>query len=143
MRHLPQVKSVMTPFPYSIDLEASLDEAREMMDTHNIRHLPVTDHDHTLMGVLTDRDIRQFLGPANAGEQRRVRDVYIGHPYTVDLNEALDNVLMHMAENHIGSALVTRHGKLAGLFTVTDACRHFALFLRERFRPLGGGNEAA
>jgi len=133
----------MTPFPYSIDLDASLEEAREMMDVHDIRHLPVTDRDHTLMGVLSDRDMRQFLGPGGRAGQACVRDVYIGHPYTVDLNEALDNVLLHMADNHIGSALVTRHGKLAGLFTVTDACRHFALYLRERYRPVGGGDEAA
>jgi CBS domain-containing protein len=31
-----------------------------------------------------------------------------------------------MAENRIGSAIVTKHGKLVGIFTVTDACRALA-----------------
>jgi CBS domain-containing protein len=31
-----------------------------------------------------------------------------------------------MAENRIGSAIVTKDGKLVGIFTVTDACRALA-----------------
>ena len=47
-----------------------------------------------------------------------------------------------MNDRHIGSVLVTCKGKLAGLFTVTDACRHFGEYLRQQFAP-GGGDEAA
>ena len=42
MKHMPQVIAMMTPFPHSIDVEATLAEARGMMDSHDIRHLPVT-----------------------------------------------------------------------------------------------------
>jgi hypothetical protein len=31
-----------------------------------------------------------------------------------------------MRRSHIGSAIVTKHGKLVGTFTVTDACRALA-----------------
>jgi CBS domain-containing protein len=62
-----------------------------------------------------------------------VRDAYI-----VDLETPLDEVLDHMAANQIGSAIVTRQGKLAGVFTTTDACRSFAEFLREQSRHPGG-----
>jgi CBS domain-containing protein len=71
-----------------------------------------------------------------------VRDVYIADPYIVDLNEPLDHVLLTMAQKHIGSVLVTKNGKLAGLFTTTDACRCFGEFLREKFSPRGD-DEAA
>ena len=37
-----------------------------------------------------------------------------------------------MAERHIGSALVTRGGKLVGIFTTTDACRALARVLHEQ-----------
>jgi hypothetical protein len=47
-----------------------------------------------------------------------------------------------MAEHHIGSAVVTRHGKLAGVFTSSDACIHFAEFLRDQFRRSGGDDAA-
>jgi len=38
-----------------------------------------------------------------------------------------------MAEKHIDSVLATKNGKLAGVFTSTDACRCFAEFLRDGF----------
>jgi hypothetical protein len=38
-----------------------------------------------------------------------------------------------MAAGHIGSALVTKHDRLVGIFTATDACRTFARHLRALF----------
>ncbi|MBM2829674.1 MAG: hypothetical protein HW411_464 [Gammaproteobacteria bacterium] len=144
MKHLPLIKSVMTPFPYAIDIDAPIEEARAFMQRQNIRHLPVISGGK-LVGVVSDRDIKLYLGPDldyPKASETKVRDVYLDKPYVVDLNESLDNVLTVMAEKHIGSALVTRDGKLAGLFTATDACRSFAEHLRKQFRP-SGGDEAA
>lgn len=144
MNHIPPIKTVMTAFPYSVDIDAPISEAREFMSAHRIRHLPVTEQER-LKGVLTDRDMKLYLGlettPAEEWEIR-VRDVYLEDPYVVDLEERLDIVLMAMVDRHIGSVLITRHGRLAGLFTVTDACRSFAEHLREQFSP-PDGNDAA
>ena len=60
----------------------------------------------------------------------------------VDLNEPLETVLLTMAERHIGSALVTRQGRLAGVFTAVDACRTFGEYIRENF-PRPDGDESA
>ena len=38
---VPKLKNVMTPFPYSVDAHAPIDEAVEFMRRHKIRHLPV------------------------------------------------------------------------------------------------------
>jgi len=144
MKKVPAIKTVMTPFPYSVDIDAPIAEAQEFMRQHKIRHLPVT-RGHNLVGVLSDRDIKLYLGPDLAypkASETRVRDVYMDHPCIVDLNERLDNVLQMMAEQHIGSVLVTRHDKLAGVFTVTDACHSFSEFLRDQFRPVDGDDAA-
>ena len=144
MRHIPAIKSVMTPFPYSVDLDAPLSEARKFMREHKIRHLPVTDKDG-LVGVVTDRDIKLYLGPDfdyPKEDESKIRDIYIEKPYIVDLNKRLDIVLKDMAERHIGSVIVTRQGKLVGVFTVTDACKTFAAYLRDQFGP-PEGNDAA
>ena len=114
------------------------------MREHNIRHLPVVEH-HKLVGIISDRDIMLMLGPefnCPSEQALKVKDACINEAYTVDLAERLDNVLLYMAEHHIGSALVTKKGRLAGLFTVTDACRHFGEWLRSQFAPRGG-NEVA
>ncbi|MEN8131274.1 MAG: CBS domain-containing protein [Pseudomonadota bacterium] len=144
MKHIPQIKSVMTPFPYFVGLTSTLRQAKQVMSDRAIRHLPVMD-DHRLVGMLTDRDIKLILGPETDGQSQDailVKDVFIEKIYMVELTEPLDNVLLHMANNHIGSALVTKDGRLAGLFTVTDACKYFGEFLREHFLPLHG-NDAA
>lgn len=144
MKHVPQLKLLMTPFPHAIDLSADTDTAVALMQEHGVHHLPVTDN-HRLVGVITDHDItllRAGRQPGDAGYNPGVRDMVIHDAYVVDINEPLDNVLLHMAEQHIGSVLVTRKGNLAGVFTSTDACRGFGEYLRERF-PHGGGDEAA
>ncbi len=144
MKRLPSIKTVMTPFPYSVAADASVDEASEFMREHHIRHLPVTD-DGQLVGVISDRDIKLMLGPDFAypdSKTLKVRDAMVRDAYIVDLDSRLDIVLSHMADHHLGSVVITRKGRLAGMFTVTDACRSFAEFLREQVRRAGGGDAA-
>lgn len=144
MIRMPKVKSVMTAFPFSIASTAPVGEAIEFMRKEKIRHLPVTDNGN-LVGIISDRDIKLVLGPDFAypdPDKVTVREAMIRDSYFVDLDEGLDTVLTHMAEHHIGSAVVTRQGKLAGVFTSQDACRHFAEFLREQFRRAGGDDAA-
>lgn len=140
MKHMPAVKSVMTPFPYSIDVAEPIDRARRLMRQHAIRHLPVTER-RELAGVVSER---QLIGAAPGGDGRppTVGDVCSREPYVVDLAEPLSNVLFRMAEEHLESALVTRRGKLVGIFTASDACRAFADFLVAELGP-GGGTDAA
>lgn len=143
MKLRPHLKAFMTPFPYSIDPGSELSEAKALMEEHDVRHLPVTE-DSRLVGVISDRDINaawSVVGGADKSELT-VKDVYVSDAYVVDLDEPLDNVLMTMAERHIGSALVTRKGKLVGVFTHTDACRSFAEYIRRRL-PAGTGDDAA
>jgi acetoin utilization protein AcuB len=144
MNHIPAIKAVMTAFPYSIDIGAPVSEALAYMDEHDMRHLPVT-RDDQLMGVLTQRDIKLYLAQADTDRELdsiSISEIHMDKPYVVDLDQRLDTVLLEMVERHVNSALVTRHGRLAGVFTTTDACRTFAEHLREQFSP-PGGDEAA
>jgi acetoin utilization protein AcuB len=142
--HPPQILAYMTPFPYSIDVDAPLAEAHAFLRERHIRHLPVTERGE-LMGVLTDRDIKLALGPDLGSPPERelsVRDVFQPEAYVVDAGAPLLTVAATMAERHLGSALVTRAGKLVGIFTTTDACRALARILREQ-HPDPGPDEVA
>ena len=130
---IPDMLSAMTPFPYWIDVRAGIAEAKAMMAQHDIRHLPVTE-DRRLVGVVSDRDIKRCQTPEEGGqreEELSVGDAFVDQAYMVDVSEPLDGVLHHMWETRIGSALVLKAGKLAGIFTAADACRLFALHLRD------------
>jgi acetoin utilization protein AcuB len=142
--HPPSLASAMTPFPYSIALDAQLDDAQTLMAEHGIHHLPVTEN-HDVVGIITQRDIVAATARRKSrGRSTRlaVSDVYVPEVYIVDLNEPIRNVLLEMASRHIGSAVVTRHGKLAGVFTTIDVCRSFVEFLDEAF-PDPGDDRAA
>ena len=144
MKRIPAIKAVMTPFPYSVDIDAPLSEALHFLRDRHIHHLPVTEK-QKLAGVLSDRDIRLHLG-ADAGSeaevQTRVRDVYMDDPCIVDLNERLDKVLRMMQDRHVGAVLVTRNGRLAGVVTLTDVCRSYADLLQKQARPPSGDDAA-
>jgi len=138
MKAIPPIKAVMTPFPHWIDIEDSLERARSMMDEYAIRHLPVMERGG-LVSVLSLKEL-QRAAAISSGEAR-VRDVCDAGPYVVALSEPLDRVLLHMSEHGLDSVLVVKEGRLAGIFTMSDACRHFAKLLRSLFPP--GGDDAA
>ena len=131
MLEIPTVGSKMTEYPYSVSLDETLRVAQDMMQEYKIRHLPVLDKGKPV-SVLSDRDVKQAFIAFNQGDidQVLVKDAATLSTYIVDIKEPLDSVAMHMADNHIGSALVTDGGRLAGIFTTTDACRCLAEALR-------------
>lgn len=144
LKGIPPMKRVMTPFPYSIDAGESLVAAKRMMATHGFRHLPVKAGGR-LEGVISDRDIQRALdGEAGlpGSAELRVGDVARHDAVVVDLSEPLDKVLARMSSDHLGAVLVVKDGNLAGIFTVTDACRVFAGHLRRLF-PDPTGTDAA
>jgi CBS domain-containing protein len=132
---IPPVQSVMTPFPWFIHSGEPLARAKEVMEQQGIRHLPVTEGDEPV-GIVTARDIR-LLESAIQDPQRRaalcVRDACVHEAFVVETSEPLDRVLLEMARHHIGSVLVVKGRKLAGIFTVTDVCQSYGEFLRAMF----------
>jgi acetoin utilization protein AcuB len=144
MDHIPSIGSVMTPFPFVVQVDDSVLAARALMVEHQVRHLPVKDG-NTLLGVLTDRDLKRALDPSLGlppKEELFVRDVFVPDAYVVDVREPLDGVLDHLSSQHLGSALVTKNGRLAGIFTLTDAARLYCRHLRSLF-PSHSGDEVA
>lgn len=126
MQKTPLIKTEMTPFPYSIDAEALISQVFEMMEEHGIRHLPVTS-DGTIFGMISERDARTANTLAERFQKQiAVRDVCSKNPFTVNLNTPLKNVANEMAEKRLGSVVVMKEDRIAGIFTTTDACRCLA-----------------
>ena len=133
MKHssMPSLASVMTPFPYSIDIKASLADAEALMQTHGIRHLAVTDQ-QALESIVSARDIESgHFQRQHINAELCVGDVCPTRAYIADVHDPLDRVLDAMATTHIGAVLITREGELAGIFTLQDACQRLAELLRE------------
>lgn len=112
-----------------------------MLAEHKIHHLPVTDK-HDVVAIVTSQDLMSAASGKRRRHRLRVKDVCVKDIYVVDLNEPIENVLITMAERHIGSAIVTRQSRLAGVFTWVDACRCFGEYLRANMAPTDGDDAA-
>ncbi|MGH0036817.1 MAG: CBS domain-containing protein, partial [Myxococcota bacterium] len=141
---MPAIKSVMTPFPYFVEIDAPIAAAEQIMREHGVRHVPVQENGEPV-GVVSQRDVGFLVNPALGDSERSrisVRHICIRDDvFVVELETSLAYVLSEMARRHVGSALVVRKGRLAGIFTTTDACRSMADLLRDRYEP--GPDEVA
>ena len=59
------VRDVMTEDPFTIEPDAPLDRASDVMRAKDLRHLPVVDPAGRLIGIIAERDLRRAaLAPA-------------------------------------------------------------------------------
>ena len=59
------VRDVMTEDPFTIEPDAPLDRASDVMRAKDLRHLPVVDRAGRLIGIIAERDLRRAaLAPA-------------------------------------------------------------------------------
>jgi len=130
---IPTVKDVMTPFPHFIDVASGVDEARQVLATRGIRHLPVKDGGE-LVGLVTDRDLEVAI-VAGEGRAIALSELCVKELYVVELHTPVDAVVDAMSRNKVGCALVVRDGKLAGIVTTSDVCRLYVELLRKLAPP--------
>lgn len=122
----PLLQTAMTSHPHTIRLDETVVTARKMMAALNVRHLPVLKAGE-IVGVISDRDLKLVKGEPS---KVSVEDLCVDDPVTVDVDTSLFVVASIMAEKRVGSVLITDAGKIAGIFTTTDACRVLAGLLQ-------------
>ncbi|MDE7317499.1 MAG: IMP dehydrogenase [Helicobacter sp.] len=103
--------------PVHIEAHNSLAEAKAIMDNYKISGVPVVDSDKTLIGILTNRDIRfESDFSKNVGSVMTSKNLVTSEVGT-DLDTARDIMHAHRIEK---LPLVDTNGKLKGLITIKD-----------------------
>jgi acetoin utilization protein AcuB len=122
--------------PVTIGPEASFYEARALIHDKGIRHLPVVDKNNQLLGIVTDRDIREagpsdatllsvqelhyLLGKLKVTSFMTAKEKLI----TITPDTLIEEAVQLMHDHKIGCLPVLEGGKLYGIFTETDALAH-------------------
>ncbi len=131
----------MTKDVLTISPDTGILEAQTMMSQNRIRHLPVVLADNTLVGIVTDRDIRSSMPSTilseaeKAGEEKRlavmkVKDIMTADPITISPTETLEDAILMMQKHKVGAfPVVDQEGKLHGIISVRDLMRAFATVL--------------
>lgn len=123
------VKTAMTPNPFTTTPDATIPEALEVMETHQVRHLPVLENGR-LVGVVSRGDIRQ-ASPSkatslDAGEllyllsKLTIRKVMTAHPLTVAPDALLEQAAILMRDNRIEMLPVVENDTLVGVITESN-----------------------
>ena len=122
--------------PITIGPESSFYEARALIHDKGIRHLPVVDKNGRLLGIVTDRDIREaapsdatllsvqelhyLLGKLKVSSIMTPKEKLI----TITPDTLIEEAVQLMHDHKIGCLPVVEGEKLYGIFTETDALAH-------------------
>jgi acetoin utilization protein AcuB len=130
-RHLTEVQDWMRENPVTIDPDATLAAAQELMIESEVRRLPVVERGE-LVGIITNSDILRQI-PATVEEidddtrllltQRTVREVMTYSPMTINPSATIQEAAERMLEYQISGLPVVRNGKVVGIITESDIFR--------------------
>jgi CBS domain-containing protein len=124
-----RVDQIMARPLLTITPDQSLLDASHLMELNHVRHLCVSEGGN-IVGLLSVRDLVRYFVDAETGPVCELGDVY--RPLsvlmrtsieTVDISETLLAAARRMAEKHVGSLLVSQHGKPVGIVTESDMVR--------------------
>jgi acetoin utilization protein AcuB len=115
------IRRWMTKDPVAIGPGEMLAEARKKIDKGDFRRLPVVE-DGQLIGIITDRDLRQHVGQL---EHTRVDAVMSKPVITVAPDMLLDQAANLLVKHKVGGLPVMDGGKLVGIITAIDMLRAF------------------
>jgi acetoin utilization protein AcuB len=122
--------------PITISPDASFFKAQDYLHVKGARHLPVVDKNDRLVGIVTDRDIREaapsdatllsvqelsyLLGKLKVSSFMTPKEKLI----TITPDTLIEEAVQLMCDNKIGCLPVLERGKIYGIFTETDALDH-------------------
>jgi acetoin utilization protein AcuB len=124
------VREFMKSGPVSIAPDTPLLEAEWRMQEGGFRHLPVVDDHDRLVGIVSDRDLRE-AAPSDATSLSRQELAYLLSRLTVQdvMNEPVltarpaepaEVAAIRMREHKVGALPVVEDERIVGIVTTTD-----------------------
>ncbi|MBW2659700.1 MAG: CBS domain-containing protein [Deltaproteobacteria bacterium] len=114
----------------TISPETSLADAQKLIDKHSIDHLLVTDSHKKLIGILSDRDLKQYwASPATSLSTHElnyllakvtVDMIMIKAVVTVSTATTIERAAFIMQQHRISALPVMEDNELVGIITSTD-----------------------
>ena len=121
------IDAVMSTELKTLPPSASLADARELMQEHNIHHLPVVETDNRLVGLLTLTDVLRASDSSLRDDGDRIRardigvtDVMVTDIATVSREASLRQAALFLEKYRIGCLPVVEDDALIGIITDSD-----------------------
>ncbi len=108
---------------WSIDADASVFEALELMADKNLGALVVT-HDGVLAGIMSERDYaRKIILLSRMSRDTRVSEIMTPNPVCVSPSDTVGNIMQVMTDKRIRHLPVLEDDQLKGLISIGDVVR--------------------
>jgi len=131
-------QDLMTEDPVTISTYSTVREAARLLQTLDIRHLPVVDEEGALVGMLSDRDLRglaipqvagsDYAGDIQLGLDARVATLMNSDVLAVEAEDDVSEVVELMLDNKVGAVpVVDGDGALVGIVSYMDVLREIPL----------------
>ncbi len=134
-----KVLDVMSADPLTVSPSDTLGDADELMYQNHYRQLPVV-KGKELLGIITDRDIRSFVGQyliaspraREAALNAKVEEIMTREPLTLSPDDDLETAIELLINEKFGAAPVVDGVEgLVGIVTYLDLLRCFRHRLQE------------
>jgi len=120
----------MKTYLITVAPDTSVLKARELMDAHKISHIPVTDGKARLLGIVTDRDLKEaWASPATTLsvyeltyvlQKLTVENVMTKDVLTASPDMTIERAALMIHDHKIGALPVVKDDKLVGIITAND-----------------------
>ena len=117
VRRVKRSESGMIMDPITLHAEATVGDARAMMNRYSIGGIPITDKSQRLVGIVTNRDLRFQLDPRVRISDVMTKDRLVTAPEGTTLEAAEDLLQLNKIEK---LPVVDSAGHLRGLITFKD-----------------------
>lgn len=107
----------------TIDTEATVYEALELMAQHNIGALPVVEGDR-LRGIFSERDYaRKVILKGKSSHDTAIRDLMTKDVFTIGPDSRVEDCMGLMTDHHIRHLPVLDGERLIGLISIGDVVK--------------------
>ncbi|MGE7909855.1 acetoin utilization AcuB family protein [Lysinibacillus xylanilyticus] len=120
------VEEIMNDEPYTLAPTNTVVEALKLMREKKVRHLPVVDEEYHVLGVITERDIKEALPSSLRDEPNspvfnaKVEEIMVKNPLVGHPLDFVEEVALTFYESRVGCLPIVSGGKLVGIVTTTD-----------------------
>ena len=121
------IVAIMSTDLITLQPESTVAEARSLMQSNRIHHLPVIEGEDNLVGLITLTNVLaatdSFLrDPDNRihAKDLEVKDIMVTDIATIDEHASLRQAAMFIEKHQIGCLPIVTEGKLRGIITDTD-----------------------
>ncbi len=118
-----RVEQIMTTDVFTVHEDEVIDLVANVMDWRRVRHVPVEDSQHRLIGLVSYRALLRYLArdlPRGDDSSVPVRDIMVHDPVTVSPNTSLLDAIRVMRSQRLSCLPVVSADRLVGVVTERD-----------------------